>query len=100
MRKQPSKTKSVFIKSMKKLAILVLLLLTVLQFSACWSDNSIDKESSESVLITESKNSIGVDSKPDSKDESVDDEESLPEGNPDGSAENDESGKWTGVHKP
>lgn len=85
---------------MKKLAILVLLLLTVLQFSACWSDNSIDKESSESVLITESKNSIGADSKPDSKDESVDDEESLPDGNPDGSAENDESGKWTGVHKP
>ncbi len=85
---------------MKKLAILVLLLLTVLQFSACWSDNSIDKESSESVLITESKNSIGVDSKPDSKDESVDDEESLPDGNPDGSAENDKSGKWTGVHKP
>ena len=85
---------------MKKLAILVLLLLTVLQFSACWSDNSIDKESSESVLITESKNSIGVDSKPDSKDESVDDEESLPGGNPDGSTENDESGKWTGVHKP
>ena len=85
---------------MKKLAILVLLLLTVLQFSACWSDNSIDKESSESVLITESKNSIDVDSKPDSKDESVDDEESLPDGNSDGSAENDKSGKWTGVHKP
>ena len=85
---------------MKILAILVLLLLTVLQFSACLPDNSIDKESSESVLITESKNSIGVDSKPDSKDESVDDEESLPDGNPNGSAENDESGKWTGVHKP
>ena len=51
-------------------------------------------------MITESKNSIGVDSKPDSKDESVDDEESLPDGNPDGSAENDKSGKWTGVHKP
>ena len=51
-------------------------------------------------MITESKNSIGVDSKPDSKDESVDDEESLPDGNPNGSAENDESGKWTGVHKP
>lgn len=85
---------------MKKLAILVLLLLTVLQFSACWSDNSIDKESSESVLITESKNSIGVDSKPDSKDESVDDEESLPDGNSGDSVKSDESGKWTGVHKP
>lgn len=85
---------------MKKLAILVLLLLTVLQFSACWSDNSIDKESSESVLITESNGSTNEENINDGKNKDASDEESSPDGNSGDSVKSDESGKWTGVHKP
>lgn len=85
---------------MKKLTILVLLLLTVLQFSACLPDNYVDKVSSESVLITESNGSTNEENMTDGKNKDASDEESSPDGNSDDSVKSDEGGKWTGVHKP